>query len=121
MAKTRRVRRKRKKVKNQATILALTNALPSKEIANKFNVSVRYVEKLKSGEIEIGPESKVDKEMLVEMGFKICTCCGRRVVVERPTKHLVLTRLCLHCYRTADSGLLPGGSLHLRGSSFMKE
>ena len=80
---------------SMATINALSQRMTNRELAELFNcseVSIMNIKKRKD-------KGEVDKELIAELGFKLCSCCKHRVVGED------LRMLCPICYRYRDQEL----------------
>ena len=78
------------------TIFSLyKQGIPVYKIAKKANLSPGVVVKLIQGSWHI-PKHIIPE--IKALGFKICSCCGARIVPIKPVHNTTLTQLCSVCW-----------------------
>lgn len=73
--------------------------LSYKNIARKIKLPAFVVHEIIHGAVTI-PRSKIKK--IRSLGFKICSCCEKRIVPIKPLGPVFLTRLCKRCYKEGE-------------------
>lgn len=68
----------------------------NKYIAKKLKIDMFKVNSVIHGAITI-PKSKIKE--VENLGFKICSCCKKRIVPINSLEYVKLTRLCKICYK----------------------
>ena len=107
MFKKRRIKRRRRKYNKKTKPIPFVKIfeLHKKgcsitDIARKLKIKRDIVHPVIRGGITI-PESEIDK--IKELGFKICSCCNKRIVPIETIGYSILTRLCKKCYTSEMS------------------
>ena len=81
-----------------------------KDIMKELKLTRATVDAITHGHALIPKELIEDVKAL---GFKICTCCGKRIVPIYPINGVYFTRLCRQCWK-GNSGKREGG-IFIRG------
>jgi hypothetical protein len=73
--------------------------MPIQKIAKEVGIPAPTITKVIYGHWMV-PLDQI--EAVKESGFKLCSCCRRRIVPVHPVEGVSLTRLCLICYKRGD-------------------
>jgi hypothetical protein len=73
--------------------------MPIQKIAKEVDIPASTIIKVIYGNCII-PLDQI--KAVKESGFKLCSCCHRRIVPIYPVEGVNLTRLCLTCYKRGD-------------------
>ena len=93
--------RKRKVCCYYTTIFSFyKEGVPPWKISKKTGVSVEVITKLTRGTWHL---PKIIIPLLKDLGFKICSCCGARVVPITPIRNTTLTQLCSSCWLSSGN------------------
>lgn len=102
------------------TIIALCEIMSRKEVAELAEVSLATIKNLVRGEqqLVLDPDD-LDKDYIESLGFKICGCCGVRIVPKEPVDYQILTRLCVSCWE-GESGAIDVAELNIVKNANLK-
>ena len=86
---------------------------PIYKIAKEVKLPPITVSQVISGSYTIPPDQIQE---LKEIGFKICSCCRKRIVPLQPLEYVTLTKLCYISYKRGNPE--PEYSVHLSSLNY---
>ena len=88
---------------NDLTVVALCDVMLKSQVSEITGISLSRIKRLLKGYTPIMfKEVKLDKAFIKKLGWKICICCGIRLVPKQPINGHILTCLCRFCWQTQD-------------------